>query len=320
MALSLAAANDDGRHAEGASMRAFVFGCGYSAGAFVQEAGLAAVEGVTTRSAEKAASLAARGLRPHVFDGETPGEGIDAALHRATHILVSIPPGHAAPPGASVGGANATPGDPVLRWYRDAIVHGAPDLAWIGYLSTVGVYGDHDGAWIDETAPLASRSERGRERIAAERAWMEAGDEADVPVAILRLSGIYGPGRSAFDKLREGKARRVVKPGQVFNRIHVEDIAGAAFHLATNRIGGVFNVTDDEPAPPQDVIEHAARLAGLPVPPDAPFEPEALSAMARSFWGENKRVGNDALKATGYALRHPDYRAGLASILSREGR
>lgn len=319
MALSLQAANDDEAAVEGA-MHAFVFGCGYSARAFVDRIGSSRVLGVTTRSADKAANLASAGLTPHVFDGQSPGEGIDASLHRATHLLVSVPPGHAAPPGASVGGANAPPGDPVLRWYRDAIVHGAPKLEWIGYLSTIGVYGDHEGAWIDENADLASTSERGRERIAAETAWIEAGEEAGVPVAILRLSGIYGPGRSAFDKLRNGSARRVVKPGQVFNRIHVEDIAGAASHLARHRIGGVFNVTDDEPAPPQDVIEHAARLAGLPVPPDTPFEPEGMSAMARSFWGENKRVRNAALQATGYTLRHPDYRSGLASILQSEGR
>lgn len=309
MALNGSAANDDRQTPR--PMRAFVFGCGYSAGRFASRLGPEAVEGVTTRDPGKAADFAARGFTPFLFDGEGPGEGIDAALHRATHLLVSTPPGHAAPEGAKVGGANARPGDPVLRWYRDAIAKGAPALRWIGYLSTIGVYGDHDGAWIDETAPTDTRSARGRERVAAEEAWMETGRTRGVPVAILRLSGIYGPGRSAFEKLRSGTARRVVKPGQVFNRIHVEDIAGAAEHLARGAIGGIFNVTDDEPAPPQDVVAHAARIGGFEVPPDQPFDPSGMSAMARSFWADNKRVSNARLRAAGYALRHPTYREGL---------
>lgn len=308
------AANDDFGPIAGDGGRHFIFGCGYCASAFAERIGAEHVEGATTRSTDKAATLATRHLKPFLFDGETPGEGIDAALHRTTHLLISIPPGHAAPAGVKAGGAGATPGDPVLRWYRDTIVHGAPNLVWIGYLSTIGVYGDHDGAWIDENARPSATSERGRQRIAAEDAWRRAAGESGVPLAVLRLSGIYGAGRSAFDKLRDGTARRVVKPGQVFNRIHVEDVAGAAAHLARHRIGGVFNVTDDEPAPPQDVIEHAARLAGLPVPPAALFEPERMSPMARSFWQDNKRVSNAALKAAGYTLRHPTYRDGLAAI------
>ncbi|WP_185984121.1 SDR family oxidoreductase [Aureimonas mangrovi] len=299
----------------------FIFGGGYSAGAFARAQPAGSIVGVTTRGEEKASDFAAHGWKPFVFDGERPGDGIDGALPKATHLVISVPPGHAAPEGVSrAGGAGAAPGDPVLRWYRDEIVHGMPRLEWIGYLSTVGVYGDHDGAWIDESAPLSGQSERSRERIAAEEAWGEAAREAGVPLAILRLPGIYGPGRSAFDKLESGKARRTVKPGQVFNRVHVDDIAGAIAHLAVRRIGGAFNVTDDEPAPPQDVIEHAARLAGLPVPPDEPFDPVAMSPMARSFWSENKRVSNAALKATGYALRYPTYREGLAAITPRSGR
>ena len=306
------AANDDGESA--AEPKFFIFGCGYSASHFADRIGASRIVGATTRSSDKAANLAAHGLTPFVFDGEHPGEGIDGALYRATHLLMSIPPGHAAPPGASVGGANAPPGDPVLRWYRNEIVHGAPHLTWIGYLSTIGVYGDHDGAWIDESAAPAADSERSRERVAAETAWSEVAREAGVPLAILRLSGIYGPGRNAFVKLAEGKARRMVKPGQVFNRIHVADIAGAIEHLSHHRLGGVFNVTDDEPAPPQDVIEHAANLAGLPVPPDMPFQADTLSPMARSFWGENKRVSNAALKEAGYPLAYPTYREGLAAL------
>ncbi|MFD2238912.1 SDR family oxidoreductase [Aureimonas populi] len=305
------AANDD---AKAQAMRLFVFGCGYSASRLVDRLGTQRVVGATTRSPEKAASLAAHGLTPFVFDGTHPGEGVDAGLHRATHLLVSVPPGHEAPEGASVGGANAHPGDPVLRWYRDEIVHGAPALEWIGYLSTVGVYGDHEGAQVDETAELRPVSARSTARVAAEEAWAGVARERGVPLAVLRLSGIYGPGRNAFVNLREGKARRIVKPGQIFNRIHVDDIAGAAALLAERRLGGVFNISDDEPAPPQGVVEHAACLAGLPVPPATPFEDAELSPMGRSFWGENKHVGNAAIKAAGYRFRYPTYREGLEAL------
>ena len=190
----------------------------------------------------------------------------------------------------------------------------APALRWIGYLSTVGVYGDHGGAWVDETTPLAPASRRSRERCEAEAAWQAFADARGVPLAILRLSGIYGPGRSPFDKLRAGTARRLVKPGQVFNRIHVHDIAGALIHLAASRTGGVFNVTDDEPAPPQDVVAHAARLGGFPLPPAIDFATADLTPMARSFYGENKRVSNSKLKQSGYAMIFPTFREGLAAL------
>lgn len=280
----------------------FVFGCGYSASAFVERLDPSRIAGVTTRSAEKAASFAARGLRPFLFDGEVPGEGIDAALARTTHLLVSIAPGAA--------------GDPVLRQYRDAIARGCPKLAWIGYLSTVGVYGDHGGAWVDEETDLAPVSVRSRERVEAERLWAVIAEERGVPLAILRLSGVYGPGRNAMVNLREGKARRLVKTDQVFNRIHVADIAGALSLLAGGKVGGVFNVTDDEPAPPQDVVEHAARLVGAPVPPEIDFETAELSPMARSFYGENKRVSNARLKRLGYLFEYPTYREALEALKS----
>ncbi len=175
-----------------------------------------------------------------------------------------------------------------------------PNLRWIGYLSTVGVYGDHGGAWVDETSecrPVSRRSIDARRR--PNRQWLALGDETALPVAVLRLSGIYGPGRNAFVNLANGTARRLVKPGQVFNRIHVDDIAGALWHLASSDIGGVFNVTDDEPAPPQDVVAYAAELMGVAPPPEIPFETAELSPMARSFYGENKRVSNAAIKAVG---------------------
>lgn len=300
-------------------MRLLVFGCGYSGGHFVAGLAREAIEGVSVRTAEKASNLAAKGLTPFVFDGERPGEGLDAALHRATHLLISIPPGHAAPEGATAGGANAAPGDPVLRWYRNAVLHAAPELRWIGYLSTVGVYGDRDGGWVDETAMLKPASARSVERVAAEEAWREVAHERGVPLAILRLSGIYGPGRNTFRNLAHGTARRLVKPGQVFNRIHVGDIAGVLALLAQRRLGGVFNVTDDEPAPPQDVVAAAATMVGAPMPPEIAFADAELSPMARSFYGENKRVSNAAIKDLGYRFQYPTYREGLAALRQEYG-
>ncbi|KQT43196.1 NAD(P)-dependent oxidoreductase [Aureimonas sp. Leaf454] len=283
-------------------MRLFVFGCGYSASAFVERLPRESVAGVTTRSEAKASGFAAKGLTPYLFDGEGPGEGIAAALARATHLLVSIAPGAA--------------GDPVLRQHRDAIARGCPALEWIGYLSTVGVYGDHGGAWVDEETPLAPVSARSRERVEAERLWTVVAEARGVPLAILRLSGIYGPGRNAIVNLAEGKARRLVKPDQVFNRIHVADIAGSLALLAEQRTGGVFNVTDDEPAPPQDVVEHAARLVGAAIPPAIDFDTAELSPMARSFYGENKRVSNARLKRLGYSFEYPTYREALEALKS----
>ncbi|KAB0676103.1 SDR family oxidoreductase [Aureimonas leprariae] len=280
--------------------RFFVFGCGYSGAAFAATLAEGELAGVTTRSAEKAAEFAARGWKPFVFDGTRPGEGIDAALGWTTHLLVSIAPGG--------------DGDPTLRFYRDRIARGMPELRWIGYLSTVGVYGDHGGAWVSEETPVAPRSERSRQRVDAERAWEALGLEAGVPMATLRLSGIYGPGRNAFVNLREGKAKRLLKPGQVFNRIHVADIAGAIRHLADRNLGGVFNVTDDEPAPPQDVVEFAAKLAGIEPPPAAEFSQTELSPMVRSFYEENKRVSNARMKGAGYTFSFPTYRDALPCL------
>ncbi|MBP0616204.1 SDR family NAD(P)-dependent oxidoreductase [Jiella mangrovi] len=297
-------------------MHLFVFGYGYSASRFVEslDKSSVTVEAVTVRSRDKASSVAAHGLKPVVFDGERPGDGIAGALYRATHILVSAPPGHKAPDGARVGGANARSGDPVLRWYFDEIAHGSPNLQWIGYLSTVGVYGDHDGGWVDEETELRPQSDRSKARVEAENAWIELGKTRQVPVAIIRLSGIYGPGRNGFVNLREGTAKRLVKPGQVFNRIHVEDIAGATGLLAEKRLGGIFNVTDDEPAPPQDVVLHAAEMVGAEPPAETDFATADLSPMARSFYGENKRVSNKKIKEAGYTFRYPTYREGLQSV------
>ncbi|TIX57165.1 MAG: NAD(P)-dependent oxidoreductase, partial [Mesorhizobium sp.] len=199
-------------------------------------------------------------------------------------------------------------GDPVLNAARGTIATEMPALEWIAYLSTVGVYGDHGGGWVDETAECRPLSKRSMLRVAAERDWLKLGQDIGRPAAILRLSGIYGPGRNALVNLENGTARRLVKPGQVFNRIHCDDIAGALWHLAEGNRGGIFNVTDDLPAPPQDVVAYAAGLMGVTPPPEIPFESAQLSPMARSFYGENKRVANTAIKAAGYRFRFPDYR------------
>jgi nucleoside-diphosphate-sugar epimerase len=273
-----------------------IFGAGYSAQAFARANAVGARIAGTTRSAEKFAALERAGIAPLLFDGAATPE-IKRALAEATHLVVSAAPGET--------------GDPVLDAAREAIVRAAPNLRWIGYLSTVGVYGDHGGGWVDETSACRPVSDRSRWRAEAERQWLALGREIGRPVAVLRLSGIYGPGRNAFVNLENGTARRLVKPGQVFNRIHVADIAGALWHLAGRAQGGVFNVTDDEPAPPQDVVAYAASLMGVEPPPEIAFETAALTPMARSFYGENKRVSNAAIKAAGYRFRFPDYRAAL---------
>ena len=305
-------------------MRLFVFGHGYSAGRYVATRDPQDVAGVTVRDPEKAKGLEACGLPVFLFDGNSEddladrpgddGKAIEDALARTTHLLVSVPPGHDAPTGARVGGANAAPGDPVLARFGETIRSRAPALAWIGYLSTVGVYGDHGGEWVNEAGETRPVSARSRARLAAEAGWRELAEARAVPLAILRLSGIYGPGRNAFVSLAAGRAKRLVKPGQVFNRIHVNDIAGALELLAHERRGGIYNVTDDEPAPPQDVVALAAKLAGVEPPPEIAFEEAELTPMARSFYGENKRVSNRSIKDAGYALLYPTYREGLEGL------
>ncbi|TPL93978.1 SDR family oxidoreductase [Mesorhizobium sp. B2-3-12] len=271
----------------------FIFGAGYSGKAFARANREAATVFGTTRSEEKFDALRQAGIAPLLFDGVLTDE-IGDTLEKTTHLVISVAPEDI--------------GDPVLNATREAIV-GMPDLQWIGYLSTVGVYGDHGGAWVDETAACRPVSKRSVMRVEAEQTWRKFGREIDRPVAILRLSGIYGPGRNALVNLENGTARRLVKPDQVFNRIHCDDIAGALWHLIGGNTGGIFNVTDDEPAPPQDVVAYAASLMGIEAPPEIPFEGAQLSPMARSFYGENKRVANAAIKAAGYRFRFPDYRA-----------
>jgi nucleoside-diphosphate-sugar epimerase len=277
--------------------RYFIFGAGYSGRAFGRLiAGEAKVTG-TTRTPEKFDHLLQAGIEPLLFDGDAFSDAVRLALTTTTHLIVSTAPGEA--------------GDPVLAAGRDMLLAETPRLQWIGYLSTVGVYGDHQGEWVDETSECRPVSRRSRLRLQAEQDWLAFGRERGVPVAVLRLSGIYGPGRNAFVNLEKGSARRLIKPGQVFNRIHVADIAGALKHLAGNNLDGIFNVTDDQPAPPQDVVAYAAQLMGVDAPLEIPFETAQLSPTTRSFYSENKRVSNATIKREGYRFAFPNYRAAL---------
>ena len=229
-----------------------------------------------------------------------------AGFAGATHILVSIPPDGA--------------GDPVLDRHGDDIAT-LPGLAWLGYLSTTGVYGDRAGGWVDERSELRPSGARGRRRVAAEAGWQDLRRRRGVPLHIFRLAGIYGPGRSPFDALRAGKARRIDKPGQVFSRIHVEDLASVLVASITRpRAGAIYNVCDDDPAAPAAVVAHAASLLRLPEPPLVPFASAGLSPMAKSFYDDNKRVSNALIKEElGIVLRQPNYRDGLAAILAAGG-
>jgi nucleoside-diphosphate-sugar epimerase len=285
-------------------MKLLIFGYGYSAQALVAELALPPGDvRVTTRSAGKAAQLGAEGLTARVF----PGTDMGADLAWATHVLVTAGP---------EGGR-----DPVLAHARDAFAANAGRLAWVGYLSTTGVYGDHAGGWVTEDTPLTPSTARGQARVDAEAEWQALHRDHGLALHIFRLAGIYGPGRGPFEKVRDGTARRIVKPGQVFSRIHVEDIAQVlAASMARPDPGAVYNVCDDDPAPPQDVIGHAAALLGLPLPPEIPYDTADLTPMAASFYAESKRVDNTRIKAAlGVRLRYPDYRAGLAALLAAEG-
>ena len=282
-----------------------ILGAGFSGkaiGDVFREAGFT-VSG-TTRSAEKEEVLRALGITPLVYDGATISDALAADMARATHVVQSIAPGR--------------DGDPLFRAGSPSLSTLLPKLEWAGYLSTVGVYGDHKGGWVNEETVLNPVSARSVERVEAENHWLDFGKASGLPVAVLRLAGIYGPGRNALRNMEEGTARRLIKKDQVFNRIRVEDIGGSALFLARNHLGGVWNITDDEPGPPQDVVAEAARLMGMPTPPDIPFETAELSPMARSFYGENKRVSNAKLRAAGFEFRFPNYRQSLAELHASE--
>ncbi len=253
----------------------------------------------TTRSPEKAEGLRAEGVRPVLW----PDGDLSAAFAEATHLLASAGPD--------------ADGDPVLAHCEAEIQALAPRLDWAGYLSTTGVYGDHQGGWVDETTPLAPSTRRGRLRVAAEAQWQAI---EGLPLHIFRLAGIYGPGRGPFEKVRQGTARRIVKEGQVFSRIHVDDIA-QVLEASIDRPnpGAAYNVCDNDPAPPQDVIGYAAELLGLPLPPEVPFDEAQMSPMARSFYAESKRVDNRRIhEELGVRLLFPGYRSGLRALLDAE--
>ena len=282
--------------------RLFIFGLGYSGLEIARLAKAAgwSVAGTCT-GAEKAACLQADGIEAHCFDGTAAPP--DGAMGNASHVICTIAPG-------------AT-GDPALRTCSSLLRR----ARWLGYLSTTGVYGDHGGAWVDEDTPPKPGQPRSIRRLAAERGWQALGLEAGVAVDIFRLPGIYGPGRSAIDQVRAGTARRVDKPGQVFSRIHVEDIAGTVLMAITEaHAGGIYNVADDLPASTSDVVAFACELLGKPTPTVIPWpqaEP-AMSEMARSFYAENRRVRNDRIKTElGVVLRYPTYREGLRAIAAR---
>jgi uncharacterized protein YbjT (DUF2867 family) len=252
----------------------------------------------TTRSEEKAASLMAEGTEPRIW----PGADLIPALNAATHLLISAGPSEA--------------GDPVLNDLTAEITARRDQFEWVGYLSTTGVYGNHRGGWVDETTPLTPSTKRGQMRVDAEAAWRAL----DLPLHIFRLAGIYGPGRGPFAKVRNGTARRIIKQGQVFSRIHVADIAQVlAASIAKPNIGAIYNLCDNDPAPPEDVIGYAAELLNMPIPPAIDYENADMTPMARSFYAESKKVRNDRIKdELGVDLIYPDYRTGLKALLAAE--
>ncbi len=283
----------------------FIFGYGFSSQAIAREC-QGQFEEIfgTSRRAEKAQSLRAEGLSGLVFNGEELSEATKAALGETTHMVVSIAPGEQ---------------DPVLAIMGNDLKAVCPSLEWVGYLSTVGVYGNHDGAWVDEDTEPKPVSQRSIQRVTAENAWLEACEAADVQCAIFRLSGIYGPGRNTFTTIETGKSRRMVKPGQVFNRIHRDDIGTAVARAIAIGATGVFNITDDMPAPPQDLVTFAHELMGREPPPEIDFETTDISSMARSFYGENKRVSNAKSKSVlDMEYQWPDYVTSLKRMWDEE--
>ncbi len=252
----------------------------------------------TTRRSEKAQVLKDADVTPVIW----PGEDLSKQIAEATHVLISPAPTEA--------------GDPVLAEYKSKFSN-AQHLEWVGYLSTTGVYGDHEGGWVDEETPLTPSTKRGQMRVMAEAEWQSI---PDLPLHIFRLAGIYGQGRGPFSKVRNGTARRIIKKNQVFSRIHVEDIAQVlCASVARPNPGAIYNLCDDNAAPPEDVIAHAAELLGLPLPEAVDFKTAEMTPMARSFYAESKRVRNDRIKdELGISLKYPDYQTGLAALLRLE--
>jgi nucleoside-diphosphate-sugar epimerase len=286
--------------------RLFCFGLGFSAQTLADRLASKGWQiAGTARDVGKIGQLAARGYEMVQYSGEAGNRALVEALHGTTHLLHSIPPG--------------PEGDPVLEHCRETIAT-LPSLEWVGYLSTVGVYGHQEGRWVDEMTKPKPNNARTVARVETEQAWLELGAETGVSVQIFRLAGIYGPGRSVFDKLNAGTARRIKKDGQVFSRIHVEDIASVLeASIARPHAGAIYNVADDEPAAPDEVVTYAAKLAGVPPPPEIDFADADLTPMARSFYEGSRRISNERIKSElGVTLRYPTYREGLASLLARQ--
>ena len=284
-------------------MKMLIFGHGYSAGVLTPQLLARGWEVAGTTRADTS-RVAAAGADPLIWPGQD--DAVRTAIAGADAVLVSVAPGDE--------------GDPVLAAFAEDLAQARPK--WLGYLSTTGVYGDRGGGWVDEDSILDGSGPRGQARIRAEAAWRVLADRAGLPLHIFRLAGIYGPGRGPFQKVRNGTARRIVKPGQVFSRIHVADIAQALLaSIEAGLGGGVYNLCDDDPAPPQDVIAYAAQLLGMEMPPEIPFAEAEMSPMARSFYRDSKRVRNDRMKQElGVRLLYPDYRSGLQALLRDEAR
>ncbi|MEO9458370.1 MAG: SDR family oxidoreductase [Lentilitoribacter sp.] len=279
-------------------MRLMIFGAGFSGRAIGKKLSETFdFVGGTTRSEEKFELLSNHAITPFTFSGDAFSPDLAEELASITHLIQSISPDKT--------------GDPIIPLVGENLRAVMPNLQWVGYLSTVGVYGNHDGAWVDEATVCKPVSKRSVARVEAENLWQELCEQTDIPLAILRLSGIYGPGRNTFENYKKGTARRLIKKDQVFNRIFVDDIAGASELLMREHTSGIFNVTDNQPAPPQDVVAYAAELLGIEPPEEIDFETAELSPMARSFYGENKRVSNAKIKKLGYEFKQPDYRAAL---------
>ncbi len=283
-------------------MSLFVFGFGYTGAALSRRLGWPTT--ATARNPEQAAELASQGVRPVDPNDEA---ALAVALKDARAVLITAPPG--------------PDGCPALKVLAPAIAQAGAFPDWIGYLSTPGVYGGRDGRWAFEKSPLNAASVEGGRRVAAERDWRQTGRGMGLTVASFRLPGIYGPGRSALDRVRDGTARRAIKPGQVFCRIHVEDIAGALeASILRPRAAAIYNIVDDEPAPPQDVISYAADLLGVPAPDEVAWNARPISPAAERFWRENRRVSNALAKAElGWRPAYPTYREGLAAVLAAGG-
>lgn len=291
----------------GQTKNIFCFGYGYTCdylGHELQRLGGWKISG-TTRDPEKKESLRARGIKAHIFDYEQPLGDPLAILDGVTHILISTPP--------------SDEGDPTFLMHADDILR-IPTLEWVGYLSTIGVYGDRNGGWVDEESEIRPSSKRGTRRAMAEEQWFSLAQSHNLPVHSFRLSGIYGPGRSALDSVRAGVARRIDKPGHAFNRIHVEDIVQVLLASIQNPNPPTwYNLADDNPAPSHEVISYACQLLGFPEPRLIPFDEADMAPIALSFYKDNKRVRNERIKdELGVTLKYPDFKSGLDACLKAE--